>query len=274
MVRQVVSCQGYGLIDSGATSALRQGTRAELDNASSVEVQLAVGSTTMHVNTQGTLLTLNPVQPILLMAAPPRLGRTIQWSDAGFSVRHPTNGLLPVRLNGTSPELPTPLLLRLIGDYEDLVRREMKDRQSRERLWRVLSQVASDVVDPQVWLEHHVKEGTIDETSLHVWVRAAFPDLPEHIASRIACEPRYDPERVPFNRRTRRKMLDRSVPTLVSLFSGVQQWTKWQGQVVQVDLLKGGIFFRLTSMVFSSKQLRKDRSMGSRRDLRVGPCRY
>ena len=202
VVRQVVSCQGFGLIDSGATSALRQGTRAELESAVPVEVQLAVGSTTMHVNAQGTLLTPQPVQPILPTAALPRLGCTIQWSDVGLSVRHPTCGLLPVRLNDTSPELPAPLLLRLIGDYEQLVKREVKDRQSRERLWKVLSQVASDVVDPQAWLEHHVRAGTLDATSLHVWVRAAFPALPERIASRIACEPCCEPERVPFNRRT------------------------------------------------------------------------
>ena len=270
VVRQVVSCQGFGLIDSGATSALRQGTRAELESAVPVEVQLAVGSTTMHVNAQGTLLTSQPVQPILPMAALPRLGCTIQWSDVGLSVRHPTCGLLPVRLNDTSPELPAPLLLRLIGDYEQLVKREVKDRQSRERLWKVLSQVASDVVDPQAWLEHHVRAGTLDATSLHVWVRAAFPELPERIASRIACEPCCEPERVPFNRRTRRKMMDRAVPTLVSLFSGVQQWSKWPGQVVQVDLLKGGDL--LSSDVFGL--LLQAAARGSLDGLTAGPpCR-
>ena len=47
------------------------------------------------------------------------------------------------------------------------------------------------------------------------------------------------PERVPFNRRTRRKLFDRTVPTLLSLFSGVQHWSKWPGQVLHIDLLKG-----------------------------------
>ena len=82
--------------------------------------------------------------------------------------------------------------------------------------------------------------GTVDETVLHVWVRSAFPNLPERLASRVACDPRYEAERVPFNRRTRRKLFDRSVPTLLSLFAGVQQWSKWSGQVIHVDLLRGG----------------------------------
>ena len=238
-VRQISLFEGYGLLDSGATSALCQGSAEEICLATPVEVQLGVGSASMHVNPQGTLLTERKVQPILPMAALPRLGCVIQWSDVGFSIKHPVLGLLPTRLNGTSPELPAPLLLKLITEYEGLITREDREREGKQRLWNVLTKITPDVVNPQLWLEHHISEGTVDETVLHVWVRAAFPELPERIASRIACAPAFASERVPFNRRTRRRLFDRNVPTLLSLFSGVQHWSKWPGQVLHVDLLKG-----------------------------------
>ena len=120
--------EGYGLLDSGATSALHQDSAEEISQSTPVEVQLAVGSASMHVNVQGTLLTQGKVQPILPMAALPRLGCVIQWSEVGFSVKHPVLGLLPTRLNCTSPELPAPLLLKLITDYEGLVTREARAR--------------------------------------------------------------------------------------------------------------------------------------------------
>ena len=131
------------------------------------------------------------------MAALPRLGCVTQWSDVGFSVRHPSLGLLPSRLNGTSPELPTPLLLKIIKEYEAVVVRDVQDSEGRERLWNVLAKVTPGTVDAQAWLEHHVKSGTVDETVLHVWVRSAFPDLPERVACRVACEPQFNAERVP-----------------------------------------------------------------------------
>ena len=191
-VRQISLSEGYG-----ATSALRQGSAEEICLATPVEVQVAVGSASMHVN---PLLTERKLQPILPMAALPRLGCVIQWSDVGFSVKHPVLGLLPTRLNGTSPELPARLLLKLITEYEGLITREDREREGKQRLWNVLVKITPDVVNPQLWLEHHIREGTVDETVLHVWVRSAFQELPERIASRIACAPAFASERVPFNR--------------------------------------------------------------------------
>ena len=49
-VRQISLSEGYGLLDSGATSALRQGSAEDICLATPVEVQLAAGSASMHVN--------------------------------------------------------------------------------------------------------------------------------------------------------------------------------------------------------------------------------
>ena len=124
-------------------------------------------------------MTRHAVQPILPMAALPKLGCVIQWSDVAFTVRHPTLGLLPARLNGTSPELPVAMILRLITEYEQLVARELRDREGRNRLWRVLAEVSPEIGDPQQWLEQHIRDGTVDETILHLWIKTAFPEVPK-----------------------------------------------------------------------------------------------
>ena len=82
--------------------------------------------------------------------------------------------------------------------------------------------------------------GTVDGTVLHLWVCSACsacPDLPDRVACRVACDPQFNADRVSFNRRVRRKLFERLVPTLLSLLSGVQQWAKWPGQVLHIDLL-------------------------------------
>ena len=76
---------GYGLLDSGASAALRQGTEQEIDSAIPVTVSLAVGEMVMFRNDSGTLLVREAVQPIVPMSALPLLGCEISWSDPPFA---------------------------------------------------------------------------------------------------------------------------------------------------------------------------------------------
>ena len=105
---------GYALLDSGASAALRQGTEQEIESAIPVTESLAVGEMVMFRNDSGTLLVREPVLPIVTivpMSALPLLGREISWSDRGCYVRHPSQGLLPVRLRDGTPELPALMVL-------------------------------------------------------------------------------------------------------------------------------------------------------------------
>ena len=79
-----------------------------------VNDSLAVGEMVMFRNDSGTLLVREPVLPIVTivpMSALPLLGREISWSDRGCYVRHPSQGLLPVRLRDGTPELPALMVL-------------------------------------------------------------------------------------------------------------------------------------------------------------------
>ena len=79
----------YGLVDSGATTAVRTGHSYELQEALPVTVQLAVGEAAMSANKYGTLLSPDQIQPIIPMSSLAALGCVISWTDVGVSIRHP-----------------------------------------------------------------------------------------------------------------------------------------------------------------------------------------
>ena len=122
---------GHGFLDSGASASLRQGSPQELEG-----VALAVGEAAMHVNSAGTLLVRESVQPIVPMHALPLLGCEISWNDRGIHVRHPAMGVLPVRLRDGTPELPEFLVIRLIAEYERFLMRHQAARSTSERMWQ------------------------------------------------------------------------------------------------------------------------------------------
>ena len=71
----------------------------------------------------------------------------------------------------------------------------------------------------------------------------------------VICAPEYDPQRVPFNRRVRRKLFCAQTPTLINLFAGAQKWKTTSGQIIGVDicnkadLLSDDTFGRLVKAV-------------------------
>ena len=124
----------HGVVDSGATAPLRQGTSREITERARVKVQLAKGKTELFILKVGALLSEACVQPILPMAALPALGCAIVWSDEGVNITRPVKGSLPVRLNGLCPELPKSVILQLIAEYE-LLQREQQNLTAKKMLW-------------------------------------------------------------------------------------------------------------------------------------------
>ncbi|CAE7870450.1 unnamed protein product [Symbiodinium sp. KB8] len=77
------------------------------------------------------------------------------------------------------------------------------------------------------------------ELELQAVAKVLFPDLPEALESQVAACPSFDPNCVPFNRRTRRRLFDPQVPTTVHLFAGQQRWRNSVGQILEIDIAKG-----------------------------------
>ena len=62
------SVVGLGLLDTGATASMRQGTASELNRFPKRTVALAVGEAEMCVSDAGTLLTGEAVEPLVCVA--------------------------------------------------------------------------------------------------------------------------------------------------------------------------------------------------------------
>ena len=247
----------YGLIDSGATSALRTGSEAEIAAATPVSVQLAVGETHMFANAHGTLLTPDEVQPIIPMAFLPDLGCSMTWSDRGCAVRHPRKGLLPVRLHHHCPELPVHLVLELINEHEGfLERKRALQAQARMAVAAVLHAPAEIGNCPMAWIRSQIQDGQLSMSTQAQWLAKLFPELPQRILERVICPIGFNVDRVPYNRHVRRRLFDPRIPTLLHLFSGAQRWSDC-GHVLHVekergsDMLSNDVFGMLLQAVLS-----------------------
>lgn len=79
-----------GLLDGGATNALRQGSREELENCVEVSVELATGTVKLYQCLEtGTLLSPNKVEAIVPLRGLVALGYRIRWDDRGCLIFHP-----------------------------------------------------------------------------------------------------------------------------------------------------------------------------------------
>ena len=247
----------HGLIDSGATAALRTGSQAEIAAATPVSVQLAVGEARMFANAYGTLLTPDSVQPILPMAFLPDLGCTMTWTDRGCSVKHPRKGLLPVRLSHQCPELPVSLVLELIHDHEELQeQKRVTQVQAKTAVAAALQAPAEIHEDPMAWIRSKVHNGQLSMADQAQWLARLFPELPQQILERVICPVGFHVDRVPFNCHERRKLFNPKIPTLLHLFSGAQRWSDC-GHVLHIekekgsDLLSNDVFGMILQAVLS-----------------------
>eukprot|EP00439_Symbiodinium_sp_Y106_P018206 s4987_g2.t1 len=137
------------LIDGGATACLRTARSGEYQ-LPTLSVELACGSCKLHINSAGTLLSRQPVAPIVSAAALLELGYRIQWSKDSCQVSHPTRGQLEVDASSGCPEIGQEIALQLIAEYEEHVKSKdvhearvrclLKDlrRESTEQLARLM----------------------------------------------------------------------------------------------------------------------------------------
>ncbi|CAE7207045.1 unnamed protein product [Symbiodinium natans] len=109
-----------GLLDSGATHALRPGTVEEKKKAAKVEVALA-GDTKIELpqSDKGTILGDNQAQPIVPLGTLVRqLGYEFVWNARGCRLRHPSRPEVQVYTRSSCPEVRECDALRLIAELE------------------------------------------------------------------------------------------------------------------------------------------------------------
>ena len=198
-----------GLLDGGATNALRRArSQAELDGCSKTQVSLALGQAELFLTPVGTLLSVDPVSPIVPMGVlAAELHCKVCWEGETCTVTHPTRGRLPVIMVNRCPELCAKITEELISEIEDR-RARMLQRALRIKALGMPGCPA----DP---------EGSSHIEEMLDWLRELSPDCPEGVLARVPPLWKEHPsgDDVPLNRRVRRSV-KRAEKVVIHLFSG------------------------------------------------------
>ena len=162
-----------GLLDGGATNALRRArNQAELNNCTKTQVALALGQAELYLTPVGTLLSSEPVLPIVPMGVlVAELECRVSWEGETCVVIHPKRGRLPVVMINRCPELSARLTEELITEIEDRRARIMQ----RALQLRALG-IAGCHVEP---------ESSGCEEEMLEWLRKLSPDCPEGLLARV-----------------------------------------------------------------------------------------
>ena len=184
-----------GLLDGGATNALRTGTAKEISNAMLVTVELAAGCTQLYQDPiTGTLLATSEVEPIVPLRGLVSLGYRIKWDGKGCTIYHPRDGKLQCWLRNGCPVVKEVHALKLIHEIEEL-----------EKEKHVGPKIAAGVV----------KEET------RKWWETNYPQVPQDVVDYMAGQHDQCPEgsELPWNRHVRRRF-QRAKGIVIHLFAG------------------------------------------------------
>ncbi len=199
-----------GLLDGGATNALRKGSPSELQKATEVTVELATGKATLFQDPMtGTLLTSEDVEPIVPLKGVVDLGYKIKWDASGCVIHHPTQGKLACWLRNGYPVVRENHAMKLISEIE-----------KRETEKRSAPRLASEGVSVSV-------EG---------WWKKNFPNVPPKVVKYMQGQddPKTEGSEVPWNR-GQRKRLENAKAIVIHLFSGRSSyWKKGWPEGVEV----------------------------------------
>ena len=217
-IKRVIPLEGpTGLLDGGATNALRRGTPQELESSDQVTVELAHGFIQLKQHPlTGTILTDHQVEPIVPLQGLIELGFTIKWNSQGCEIKHPSRGTINCWLRNGCPVVSETHALGLIQDIEKLE------------------------------LAKRVPGGTLEPSSESVlsWWKQRFPQVPDRIWDYMRGQnEEWQTSQLPWNRSQRRRhSLARAL--VIHLYSGEgsQEWTvDWpQGiEVVTLDIRQG-----------------------------------
>ena len=197
------------LLDSGATACMRTAHEGELHGLPERTVHLAQGEVRLRVNSGGTLLTTDQVDPIVSLHRLCQIGYRVDWSrEGGCQIRGPGNQALRVYTDNGCPEVDRHEGLNLIKEIENA---QIRNAQAL----RTLRENSKESVD----LKEALRALPVDPSLAMQWLAKKFPSVPLEILARIPVPASYDSSRVFWNRRQRRSWL-RSKALALHLFSG------------------------------------------------------
>ena len=108
-----------GLLDTGASTSMRRARPGELDEGCELRnVNLAVGTVKLFVNSGGTLLSTEDIDPLVWVADLVDMGCQLSWCGNECLLTHPVRGTIRPSTFNKCPEVPYELALELIGDVE------------------------------------------------------------------------------------------------------------------------------------------------------------
>ena len=137
----------FALLDGGATHGLREARPEEYPDLIPTRVELACGHTMLHKHPKHqTLLSTEPVEPIIPLAWLVAAGYKITWKRESIVIHHPERGPLKCSLRGGCPVLTRGEGLSLLGDLERLQQGETEVKLDELGWWSErFSQVPGEV---------------------------------------------------------------------------------------------------------------------------------
>ena len=220
------------LLDGGATHCLRPAASLqEWERSMERVVSLATGTVELRqVPDLGTLITQDQsIQRIIPIRELVRMGLKVVWKDDTIEMTWQDGSKLPVWLDEGCPVIYDKLGKKLMDEIE-------KNNLRVAGMKKIWSYGRKDVGAHQC--------GAEDADALIL--SRLFPDVPHWLMGRIPGAATVDMNKVPFNRRMRRRIREAGTRVL-HIFSGVktQAWTKLENEslaVVCVEIEKGTNF--------------------------------
>ena len=251
---------GLMLVDGGATHGLRlEAYPGEAERYPSVRVSLAVGSTVLSQTPGGTLISAEPVEPLIPVSYLTDLGFALYWTSTGCRLVRGGQSMNVEMVQGC-PMIGLGKGLELLEEWENL------KRVSRMRKASVVCELACREpqvdVDPYAWLRERVKHyvnkhADLTPVDLGRFLQAVTTAPSELIALAVGYGIDRSGGRSPWNRRARRSHSQGKL--LLHLSSGNQTHLKWQGRVLSLDpdkgqdFLKDGTFAYLAALAADGK---------------------
>ena len=230
-----------GLLDGGATHALRQAIPDEWERGTPTRVALAVGSQDLRISDLGTVLSQDPIAPIVpLGLLVSLLGCRVTWNSGQCIVDHPTRGNLGVWLEDNCPVVSERDCLELISEVE---------QHRAARLRQALHIRALGLgVDLTLGSDQGHDSSSEVEQELARWVKARFPEAPDWLLLKSlpvqGGGAAQSPYHLPGLNRKARKALKRAKHIVLHVFSGRTKPVEFglgkDIAVVNLDALYGG----------------------------------
>ncbi|CAE7344971.1 unnamed protein product, partial [Symbiodinium necroappetens] len=179
--------EGTGLLDTGASTSMRQARPGELDEGCELRnVNLAVGTVKLFVNPGGTLLSTEDIDPLVSVADLVDMGCQLSWCGHECILNHPERGTIRPSTLNRCPEVPRELALELIGDIEVY-------RKAQRIVIKALRDEAASLSSQDfAVLQHRLCQAARGDDKVGVlmsaWLSHKFGDLPACLVDSIALQ--------------------------------------------------------------------------------------